>query len=395
MADRDHLTIVLVGPASSVHVRRWVSTLRSAGHRVIVASWQPDPGLGAPDVRIAPATGTSPLRRALLAALWLRRLIRETRPDVVHVHSLGSHGLLSLALPRGPARVVTPWGSELRAARNSAGRAAVIWLAVRRADLVLPTSAAVAAEMTGRYRVSVSRTRVLSWGVAENLIDARASVCPGAVRRAYGIPADATVVLSVRSTTATYRTHEIVSAFARAVTDRPGLFLVVLGGLRPSRESARRAQASYLDRVGAVPGLARDRMLIVRQTLTPEQTFELMCASDIAVSIPTADQRGGSVVEAALAGCRLLLSDIVAYHEMVSDGITADLLPEPVTASLADQLRRVSADQAGQRSNREFVLAREHGGVSARALEAVYWQLSGRAKPLPGVRQGLAYPPGC
>ena len=81
---------------------------------------------------------------------------------------LAAHGLLSLALPHGPARVVTPWGSELRAARKSAGRAAVIWLAAHRADLVLPTSAAVAAEMIERYRVPASRTQVLPWGVSRN-----------------------------------------------------------------------------------------------------------------------------------------------------------------------------------------------------------------------------------
>lgn len=384
VADRRRLTIVLVGPASSVHIRRWVTTLSSAGHRVIVASWQPGPELGGSDLRIAPVVGASPVQRAPRAAVWLRRLIRETRPDVVHVHSLGAHGLLSLALPHSPARVVTPWGSELRAAQNSAGRAAVIWLAARRADLVLPTSAAVGAEMIKRYRVPASRTQVLSWGVAENLIAALPSISPSAVRRAFGIPADATVVLSVRSTAATYRTDEIVSAFARALTDRPGLFLVVLGGLRPDRESARRAQASYLGRIRAAASATRDRMLVVERTLTPEQTFELMCASDIAVSIPIADQRGGSVVEAALAGCRLLLSDIAAYHEMINDGITADLLPEPVTVSLADHLRRVSADDVSQRSNRQFVLAHEHGGINARALEAIYWRLAGRARPLCG-----------
>src|ERR1039457_4703777 len=104
-----------------------------------------------------------------------------------------------------------------------------------------------------------------------------------------------------------------------------------------------------------------------------------MCASDVAVSIPAGDQRSLSVLEAALAGCRLLLSDIAPYHEMISDGMAADLLPEPVTTSLAEHLRCVPADSAGQRRNQQFILTHEHGGINARALEAIYWQLSGRA----------------
>jgi hypothetical protein len=75
-------------------------------------------------------------------------------------------------------------------------RAAVVRLAVRRADLILPTSLAVAAEMISCYAVPPARTRVLSWGVSAVLVAARASVSAAAVRQAFGIPADATVVLS-------------------------------------------------------------------------------------------------------------------------------------------------------------------------------------------------------
>ncbi len=232
--------------------------------------------------------------------------------------------------------------------------------------------------MIERYRVLPARTRVYSWGVAENLIAARNSISPGSVRDAFGIPADATVVLSVRSAAATYRTLEIVSAFARAAVGRPELFLVVLSGHRPDRESARRAKDSYLARLRDTASACRDRMLMVERTLTPEQTFELMCASDIAVSIPPADQRSSSVLEAALAGCRLVLSDIAPYHEMINDGIVADLLREPITTSLAKHLRCASPNKADQCNNRQFILTREHGGINARALEAIYWQLSGR-----------------
>jgi glycosyltransferase involved in cell wall biosynthesis len=315
----------------------------------------------------------------LLAARWLRSMVADVRPDVVHVHSLGSHGLLSLALPRGPAHVVTPWGSELDAARRSATRAAVTRQALRRADLVLPTSAQVAVEITRAYAVPPTRIRVLSWGVAENLISALPSISAQAVRSAFGIPAGATVVLSVRSIAATYRTLEIVRAFARAAVGRPDLFLVLLSGHRPDRESARWAKEGYLGRVRDAASAAGDRVLVVERTLTPEETFELMCASDIAVSIPPSDQRSSSVLEAALAGCRLLLADIAPYREMIRDGLAADLLPEPVTTSLADHLRRVRPDEASRDGNRRFILTQENGAIKATVLEGIYRQLSGRA----------------
>ena len=85
--------------------------------------------------------------------------------------------------------------------------------------------------------------------------------------------------------------------------------------------------------------------------MSQRQVFGLMCAADVAVSVPSADQRSSSVLEAALAGCRLLLSDIAPYREMVRDGLAADLLGEPVGCCLAGALRRVRPDQAARLAN--------------------------------------------
>jgi glycosyltransferase involved in cell wall biosynthesis len=378
VADNGGLTVAVLGPASSVHIQRWNTMLKSIGYRVIVASLEPGPGLADAELRVAPAVSAGPVQRVPRAAVWLRRVIRDVRPDIVHIHSLGVHGALALALPRGPVQVVTPWGSELRAARNSVARASVVRFAVRRAGLVLPTSPSVAVEMIDRYAVPPAQVRVFSWGVDEALIAAYPSISPGPVRASVGIPDDAIVVLSVRSTAAVYRTLEIVSAFARAATDRPDLFLVVLGGHRPDRESAQRAKDDYLDLIRDAASAIQDRCIILEDPLTPKETFEIMCASDIAVSIPAGDQRSSSVLEAALAGCRLLLSDITPYREMISDGLTADLLSEPVTASLAEHLRRVTTNELISQMNKEFILTKEHGAIKACELDMIYRTLVSR-----------------
>jgi glycosyltransferase involved in cell wall biosynthesis len=378
MPDNRGLTVAVLGPASSVHVQRWNTMLGSIGYRVIVASWQPGPELAGAELRVAPTVGASPVQRVPRAVVWLRRMIRDVHPDIVHIHSLGVHGALALALPHGPVQVVTPWGSELRAAQSSVARAAVVRLAARRAGLVLPTSPSVAAEMIDRYAVPPMRVRVFSWGVDEALIAAHPYISPGPVRASLGIPADATTVLSVRSTATIYRTLEIVSAFASAAADRPDLFLVVLGGHRPNRESAQRAKDDYLDRIRDAASAIRDRILILEEPLTPKETFEIMCASDVAVSIPAGDQRSSSVLEAALAGCRLLLSDIAPYREMISDGLAADLLSEPVTSSLTEHLRRVTTSESIIRSNKQFILAKENGATKACELDGIYRKLVSR-----------------
>jgi glycosyltransferase involved in cell wall biosynthesis len=373
------LRLVLLGPAASAHIARWAGDLAAAGHLVLVASWQPGPPIAGAQLSIAPAVGARPVCRAALAASWLRRLVRQFRPDIIHVHSLGAYGLLALALPgRLAPVVVTPWGSELRAGRHSAARAAVIWLALRRADLALPTSGEAAAELAIRYRAPAARIRTLSWGVPDHLFDRAGAVSRAAVRTRYGVPSAATVVLSVRSATGSYRIGEIVTAFAAAAAQRPDLFLIVLAGHRSDRESARQAQDDYLAGLRAAAAGLAGRIRLVDRALSQQQTFDVMCASDIAVSVPPGDQRSSSVLEAALAGCRLLLSDIPPYRELVRAGLVADLLREPVIASLAEALRTASTSPACPGANREFIAEHERGSAKLDELERLYWQLLSR-----------------
>jgi glycosyltransferase involved in cell wall biosynthesis len=322
----------------------------------------------------------------LRAAGWLRREVRRTRPDVVHVHSLGVHGALSLLLPtRAAPRVVTPWGSELRAADRHPGRTLVARLALRRAALVLPTSREVAATVANRYRVPESGITVLSWGVPDELLDRNHGDDSDGEREAqltrarFGIPARATVVLSIRSTSPVYRTQEILDAFADAAHARPDLHLVLLTGHRPAQSAAAREQQHYLAVLrGRAPQLS-DRITVIDQLLRQDELFALMRASGVAVSAPHADQRSSSVLEAAAAGCRLLLADIAPYRELVADGLRADLLADPLRISLGNALTVAAPLGAADRAaNRELIDRAERGSVQITRLERLYEQLAGR-----------------
>lgn len=63
---------------------------------------------------------------------------------------------------------------------------------------------------------------------------------------------------------------------------------------------------------------------------------------------------------------------------MISDGLAANLLSEPVTSSLAEHLRRVTTDESISRSNKQFIMAKEHGAIKASELDAIYRKLVSR-----------------
>ncbi|MEU6687230.1 glycosyltransferase family 4 protein [Streptomyces sp. NPDC046832] len=369
------LRIVLLAPATSVHTRRWAADLALRGHQVTVCSWH-EPCLRPDGWRAvsAPGGGSVPWR-VMRAGRWLRGEMRRARPDVIHVHSLGVHGALSLLLPARTATplVITPWGSELRAADGHPGRASVARLALRRAACVVPTSREVAELVMSRYRVPHSRTTVISWGVPDELLDAADDADHRATRARYGMPAEATVALSVRSASEVYRTHEILAAFTRAARVRPGLFLVLVAGHQPAHAAARRAQQEYLALLRARAHDPAGRVAVIDRSLGQTEMFGLMRASDVAISVPRADQRSSSVLEAAAAGCRLLLSDIAPYRELVGEGLRADLLHDPLVGSLADALSHAGPlNDADRLSNRRLIGQAERGSLKVAELERLY-----------------------
>jgi glycosyltransferase involved in cell wall biosynthesis len=366
------LRILLVAPPGSAHTRRWTRDLTARGHQVMVGGL-PSPRREGASIR--PAAFVQWGCRAVRAACHLRRAARQTEPDIIHVHSLGTHALLALALPRAAPAVITPWGSEVRAAERSAIRRLIARRALRRADLVLPTSVEVATNIARRYYPA--RIQTLSWGVPDALLDCDGESEPAAaLRHRLGVPSCAEIVLSVRSTSATYRTSEIVSAFARVASSRPRLFLVVLVGHRPDRAPARQAQERYLAAIRAQAARLGGRVLIIDELLSHRATYDLMRAAAVAISVPESDQRSSSVLEAAMAGCRLLISDIAPYREMVADGLKAELLREPLSASLTVALAQpAQLAQGDQQANQLFIRRHERGSAKLTELESHYRQL--------------------
>lgn len=376
-------SVMLLCGASSLHARKWAVALAERGHPVIAVSWIDAEPIDGVELRVAPGTGRTRNGRwgavwqLAAAGWWLRRQTREARPDVLHVHSVGMAGLLSLLAPRRPARVVTPWGVDLQSARRSRVRRWVARAALRRSDLVLPTAESVRTEIIERYRIPAESTRTVSWGVDDKLFALRDTVTPASVRAEFGIPADATVLFAARTAGPVYRTPEVLRAFARVAAARPDLHLVVLAGHRPAEAAAAQAQRRCVAEAHELAASLPGRVTVVDRSLTPEDTFRLMRASEVSISVPRFDQRSCTVLEAALAGCRLLLADLPPYREMVEDGMAADILSGPLETALAEQLMAARPlEPILQERNRRFIETSESWSRQVSVVQECYRRLS-------------------
>ena len=309
----------MLGPIGGLHVEAMAGAVYDRGHEVIVGGpvW-PGASYSPPlDQPIPVSVRTWPTAR------WMRRLLRETRPDVVHAHWMPIAGL-ALLYGASPL-VVSAWGSDVF---RASPRERVAWrLVARHADMLMGSSRALVQGLED-LGAPADRTALLNWGV-----DLGAFAAPtggrDAARRALGLP-PGPMILSPRSDGDVYNADIIVRAFDRVADERDDITLVLL------RSPADRLDLGPLRHSGRVRVVGR---------VPHELMADYYGAADVCVSIASSDSSPRSVWEAMACGCPVVISDLPWVHELIAADRDAIVVPVEAPA-VAAGIRRVLSDRA-------------------------------------------------
>lgn len=245
---------------------------------------------------------------ALGTAARLRAWLRETRPQLLHIHQAnsvawhGSRAAASLDLPM----VLTAWGSDvlLLPDRNPLMRA-MVRANLAAADAITSDSLHMAAkirELAGEG----CRIRQLNYGM-DAMPEPAASAGKGKT------------VLSCRLHKPLYRIDAILRAWERV--ERGGRF----GDWRLT-VAASGSDTEALKRLAAELGLSR---VDFAGFVDSETLGRMYAESRVFVSVPRSDATSISLLEAMGHGCLPLLSNLPANGEWVIDGLNG-LIAEDV-----------------------------------------------------------------
>ena len=289
------------------------------------------------EARVLPVGGA----RDIAAALRIASAVRAQRPAILHLHAGGRARLWPLRAARG-AKVV----AHLHAVRGEDGVPLQLDALLRRADAVIATSAAIAAE---------------AW-VAATVVHPGVSIPAQAATRPDGPPAIGTVgrLEPVKGL------ETLLEAFSALAPAHPDLRLEIAG--RGSCEPELRASAARM-------GLAdRVDFLGWREDVAALHARWRMFAQ------PSRHEGFGlAALEAMASGLPVVASATGGLPELVEDGRTGLLAPAGDATALARQLDRLLTDDrlrerlgaAGrQRAAERFGVAAMVAGI-----EAVYARL--------------------
>jgi glycosyltransferase involved in cell wall biosynthesis len=253
-----------------------------------------------------------------VAAAWpAAKAAQALRPRFVFGHEVTTYGLAT-ALCTGVPKIIFPWGGDvLSYAESSPFHFALTKLALRRADLIVPSSMTAAQHIRMRFGVQPERVRPVSWGVDRQKFkhaDARqrAILCSK-----WNIDPQATVILNPRRFRPAWGGFVALEAFLELASENPLLHFVLFGGA--GTEDFTRQARDRIEQRGM-----SSRFTLLEGFAATEDCIELMSISDVFVSLlGRFDMRSISVLQAAAAGAAPIIGENPEYREMERLGFAA------------------------------------------------------------------------
>jgi glycosyltransferase involved in cell wall biosynthesis len=360
------LRVLILGPVNSVHVEHLALGVREQGHEVVVGgeAWEGLPG------SVLPAEGVPVSIRTWPTARWLRRLLRETRPDVIHANWLPTAGLAALygAFPL----VAMAWGSDVY--RSSRAQRVAYRLLVRQADVVMADSLDLIVELE-RLGAPQERTVLFNWGVDLNVFSPP-RLPREAIRQQLGLNSGR-MILSPRSLRRVFNPKIIIRAFER-VADAFGDVTLVLKHM--GLEAPELGPLRHSDRVRIIGHVPYERMADYYQ------------AADVCVSLTSSDSSPRSVWEAMGCATPCIVSDLPWVHELIVDEQHALVVPineDELAAAMRRLLEQPSLGAAISGSARRLVEEHRNREHELQRLVELYERMAVRGARHPRLAQGL------
>lgn len=362
------LKILYISNPNSIHTQRWINWFAKQGHNITLIGDTPLQTDWS-NINVIDLTRRFNYRviRFVYWAFWVRRLISQIKPDILHAHRVSSAGWLGAFTGFHPF-VVSPWGSDLYQHPYRSRIAA--WLAgsvLRRADMVVASSQDLCNQAI-RFGAKPETTHRIGWGVDLNLFKPGDSLI---LREEYGI-GNAPVVLSIRGVKPIYNLDVIIKSIPPVIAAFPDTIFCF------QRYNTDPCYLASLEHLIQELGVSQNVRWIGEQH-DWRAVAEIYRLATLAVSLATTDSMPISLLEVMATGAPIIASDLPSIREWITDGVNGFLIPPRDEKALAHAiihlLENPDLRHEFSQFNRRLVLERADHQAEMSKMENLYYGL--------------------
>lgn len=353
--------ICFVGELNSVHLQKWVNYFKNSNFFdvfVISAS-----KVSSPDVpytyydefipgwfRKFPVV---PKLTFLLKIFLLKRFLRKLNPDIIHIHQLGSFGVL-FGLTNYHPMIVSTWGSDIidDASHTKLGKKKREVLL--RADLITATSNFLARE-TEKFVGETKKIEVVPFGVDVKIFDG------------YKVKHQGINIGFYKHLKEKYGPKYLIKAI-NLIKNKHKNIHVFIAGKGEQREELK----------NLAKNIAVDHLIEFIGWLPPEKLIKYYRITDIVAmpSVLESETFGVAAVEASAMGLPVIASNVGGVSEVVKNGETGILIEPKKIDSLAEAISKLVENKSMRvkmgKAGRKFVKETYNWNNNTQIMENLY-----------------------
>ncbi|PIT99554.1 MAG: hypothetical protein COT74_11180 [Bdellovibrionales bacterium CG10_big_fil_rev_8_21_14_0_10_45_34] len=295
--------------SSSIHSIKWIKYFKKAGFEVAWATFdtidsklRQEMGLEVIEL----GGSKSKLWNFARAAVKIRAVVRETKPDLIHVHYIGFYGLLALLQDKAPI-VSTAWGSDILTNRNNIAKKRLVQRVLEK-SLMVTTDADHMIEAMVDLGADRKKIKRINFGI--DTVDFTPDLGQRReLQKSYELNDAFPVILSTRNHYDVYDIATIVKSIPLLEKKHPSVKLLVAGrGPETENLKALVQELNIAERVSFLGGY------------NMKQLKEFLTVSDVYVSASLSDAGiAASTAEAMAMKLPVVVSDVCENREWICE----------------------------------------------------------------------------
>lgn len=317
------MKICFFAGANSSHSHRWIKYFAARGHEVhwISLSSSVEPPCVNYFYNIGPLS-RNPMK-IFFQMLAFRKLLSKISPDILHIHSVGTYGLVGISSGFHPL-VVTAWGSDVLFSIKSIVRRPLVSYVLKMADMITCDAKHMKRAIV-ELGAGETKIRLIHFGVEPNVF--APSKKNEQLLESWEVK-DEAVIISLRNLEPIYDVKTLISAIPYVLKYRPGVRFIV-GGTGSQFEALRdlSVKLNVADNVRFIGRYSHDNLP------------DYLNSSDIYVSTSLSDAGiAASTAEAMACALPVIVTDSGENKDWVMDMREGFVVPVGDPVALAEKI---------------------------------------------------------
>jgi len=358
------MKIIFLGDGNSIHLRRWIEFFISNGNVVYLLATnttKPIKKLHIIYLSFNKIFSVIPIVSTIVNALYLKKIVRKIRPDIIHAHYISNYGYMGALINFHPY-IVTVWGSDwLIDPQKSLKNKMRVKYALKRADFVITNNKILERDIGRKRFVAKEKICSIHWGV--NLKIFKKINNENMIKEKLKIPNNHFVMVSPRMLNPLYNIDIIIKAFS--VVSMKNKFLIIMGKGTEEKRLKELVKKYNLQ-----------KKVLFTKMISNEKMNEYYNISDLLISIPSSDAISVSVLEGMAVGLPVIIGRIKGINHWFKNEYNGFILekrtPDALAKLIEDSIKNSSLLKRISENNMRYIKENFDEKIFQKKMMSVY-----------------------